>query len=350
MAVAQVLFPWAGIDDELDLQLAVSVQGASATGGGGPTALPVRFIDVSRKRVDVVGADPGWAAAEIAVTLTAPANPHGLDLTECRGHLVLEASPSATRISAPLRPSQDGSWQGRLFVTSDEIVGVATLRALITQPQPGAAPRILGSSADWIVAFDEGSGPHGSHGVSPISLQWTSFSKPDVDAGHPAELASSPGAVSFCAAGGSEPVLYLNEDIKGLQRLLDAEHPTGLQARVQEVLGTYIALQALTALVDAAVTRIGQAAVGAETEEDMADSADALDGFPALQAALEVVAEAAESVGGYDDAVEQIATAARADDDAGETLRLRSILVTAAQSVAGTPKSTADLLKEVLDA
>ena len=70
-----------------------------------------------------------------------------------------------------------------------------------------------------------------------MSILWTSFASPDD--GYPLELTALSRSVSYCDLSTAEPVLYLNDDVAGMQHLLDGKHLllTNAGARISWVRG-----------------------------------------------------------------------------------------------------------------
>lgn len=325
------LYPWPTYPEPLPVKAEVAVDGAG---------VPIRLIDNAHRRIELSHLSAPWERIEVTLTVEQPHAELGPDAVVA--HALLACVGTASRIPTVLSSVEDG-WRGVLHLHREEVSGAGTLEAVVTAnvQVPGdeelVPSRLVGRSEPWIIRFDSQHGPPG-HSRSPMKTIWEDFGDPGP--GTSAELSRVHQALSYCDVVPAEPVLYLNTAVAGLQGLLDDTKATGRRKQVQQHLGAGIALDAVLALLDAAIHQVPPL----ESEDE--PSALAL---PApLTATLQTIVEECDDFTDLADVVRRVAAAkGKSDDD--EMSRIRGLLRSTAQAYVGSRRSAEALIKGVAD-
>lgn len=324
------LYPWRTFREPLAVTAQVALDGRS---------VPVRSVDPSHRRIDLGHVLEPWQTLEIDLDVTPPADipPYA----KVSAHALVSCVSAAQRIPVPLRRSEAG-WRGRVRLDREEVRGSGMLEAVVTAsvglPDEEPAPaRLIGRSEPWSITFDSQHGPPG-RSRSPMKAVWADFSTSGD--GVPTELSRVAQALSYCDIVPSEPVLYLNKEIAGLQALLDDSKATSRRRQVQQHLGAAIALDAVLALVDAAIHAIQPPELGEETPGASL--------APPLTATLRAIVDESEDFTDLAELIRRISIAKGAGDT-DELNRVRALVRSTAQSLVGSRRSAEALIKGVSD-
>lgn len=324
------LYPWPTFREPLAVTPQVTLNGRG---------VPVRAVDLSHRRIDLGQVSEPWQTLEIDFAVTPPADTP--PYADARAHALMSCVPTAQRISVPLRANNAG-WRGLVRVVREEVYGSGSLEAVVTasvqlgdeEPVPA---RLIGRSEPWSITFDSQHGPPG-RSRSPMKAVWADFSAPGD--GAPAELSRVAQALSYCDIVPSEPVLYLNKEIAGLQALLDDSKATSRRRQVQQHLGAAIALDAVLALVDAAIHAVQPPELG--------DEAPGASLAQPLTATLRAIVDESEDFADLAELLRRISIAKGAGDT-DELSRIRALVRSTAQTLVGSRRSAEALIKGVSD-
>jgi hypothetical protein len=239
---AQELFPYKTLEVEPTLRL------SSPVVDGNPAPL------LSREgRVSLHDLPAGWNVAKLQARVTIP--PDAMDSIGARNPravLTVHCGPTNLRAVSVLEAGDDvGNWVGSIELPSVHLRERAQLYATVTGSIDGVGDRWLARSKFWSVDLQPPRDIEISGGQIPS--RWRDFTK----AG-PGENPIDPafhGEISYVDLNALEgPVIYLNEGIDGLRRLLD-ERPgrPRFGKAVRETTLDLIAQPALIAMANAAL-------------------------------------------------------------------------------------------------
>jgi hypothetical protein len=208
---ADVLFPYATLETDPTLSL------SAPTVDGAPAALLA-----AEGRVDLSDAPTGWKEARLNVRAQVPVEElDSLGVGAYNVVLTLACGPTNLRSTAVLTRSggaESSQWTGAVSIPSTMIRDRATLYVTVTGTIDGVPNRWLGASRPVVVDLHPPRIPEITGGQVPVI--WRDFTKTD-DGQNPidASLHDEQSYVDMSLPEG--PVIYLNERVSGLRRLLD---------------------------------------------------------------------------------------------------------------------------------
>ena len=290
-----------------------------------------------RERNDVASADhrrldlsEPWESATVRVTAV-PADSERPDgISGLMVHALVTCRDTLWRAPVVLAPQEDGSWLGRVELSSDVLAGTVEITATATATVDGSR-RLVGLGTAWRVVVDPGDAPRPS-GAPPFRTVWTAFRGDDA----PADVRGAPDSYAVVAAHADELVLYLNSGIEGLQDLLHADRARGPRRMVRELVGSEVARQALASVVRAAAGEV----VEMSDEDTVSPPTERI-----YRQALDAVARAMPEVAGLDELVERIAAAEHGPS--ATRFALWAEIDAAVAQLAGTTAAVSDAAKEV---
>lgn len=328
------LYAWPTVPDGFDIEPRVSLDGS---------VVPRRHIDSQHRRVDLTDIDASWDLLSIDVRGPDPiGTEHG---PEAKLYALVNC-PSTAQILPFVAKRDEGSFAAQVEIARHEIARRATLEVRVVGAaglDPAEGLRTVGASAPWTLVLEPQAGPT-SHGPAPITVIWADFAQA-VDGPHEV-LGALPHSLSFCDFEQGEPILYLNDGVSGLRELLNDPHAKGTRKETQQVLGSHIALDTVSSLVDAGIQAVIRAARDIDPEDGIADLG--APSQPVLRTALEHVTDASDSFNGLDDLLERVVTAVR-DEDSVTLDTIQSELRSSAQMAVSTQRAVERLIKAVSD-
>lgn len=221
-------------------------------------------VDVVRstdERVHLEDAPTGWDEVKLDIELAATeSRPEALSDVQLTAHVILSSSQTNTRIATVLEPSGPDRWKGVVRVHRAEIGGSMPLEAYLTAPDGDARPLLRGRSVPWTVVLDPGV-PPAAPTSTPVISKWIDFAAAD----SPVLCRQYPSSPYAVLLDGAKPVLYLNQGLKGFQKLILAEHATLERRRLRDTFSTLIASGVTRALVQAAFDELVTNSEGSET-------------------------------------------------------------------------------------
>lgn len=192
-----------------------------------------------------------WNVA--VITLVAKAPPSEIaDGSETRCVAQVECGRANSRVAVHLTevPSIRGMWKGNLELERDFWYASAELRAYVTGTIDGVTDRIIGSSEQWSIQFNDlASRPING----AIKITWTDFSNPDDDK---AFLRTYQDNYAYLSIDPDEPHLLLNRGFSGLEQLLADRRRRGLEKALHDQTRTSIADKTWSALFNVALAAI----------------------------------------------------------------------------------------------
>jgi hypothetical protein len=247
------LFPYKTLGVEPTLHL------SSPTVDGSAEALLDREGRVSLHKLP-----PGWKLARLQARVTVP--PDALEATgarDLRAVLTVHCGPTNLRAVTALEPADGaGDWVGAVELSRVQLHERASIHATVTGSVDGIDDRRLARSDPWSVDIEPPREIEIASGQIPC--RWRDFTEtPEGEA--PIDPAFH-GEISYVDLNTIEgPVIYLNEGIEGLRRLLDQRPGRPRLGRaVRETMLDLIAQPALVAMANAALTAAGDESGGAE--------------------------------------------------------------------------------------
>jgi hypothetical protein len=246
-----VLFPYKTLSTEPVLTL------SSPKVDGQPTQLLNR-----EGRIDLFDLPVGWRQARVGLRVQLPTDELAeIGASEPSVVATLNCGPTNLRVAQRLEPGQDGQWVGDFDLPRTLLVDRAELYATVAGTIGGEANRWLGRTRAVQIDISPPRSPEiGPAGQIPVV--WRDFAV--------AEEGQSPidpavhGEIAYVdLTGTTGPVIYLNDGIDGLRRLLDDRTGrSAVERAARDVVFDLIAQSALVAMFNAAV------AAAAELAED----------------------------------------------------------------------------------
>jgi hypothetical protein len=216
----------------------------------------------------------------------------------------------ATNTRIPLQLDGDGLVRsGTLHLHREEIAARCRIAAVATTTIAGVSDREVGRSYELILDADPPSVLEIA-GRSPFAMVWTDFATPAE--GAPQILTSVKDSPFWFDQSASQPVLWLNEGIPYLAKILLQERPRGRARDSQNMIGAWIASSVWSSLVERAM---GDLSSGEDGE-----AIQVLD--PLSERVLELLAPHTEGVADKAELLEQLG-AARHDADLRRGLNAR---------------------------
>jgi hypothetical protein len=153
--------------------------------------------------------------------------------------LVVFCSEAKWRKQFPLERKNGSGWRGQIEVSRNNIRGALDLQAFLVRTDDREEPVgkyahrsnvRLASSQEWKIYFDESQSPPGGY----LPTVWKDFSEDE-------ELQPKSEQIYHLDFSRNPPVLYLNNSITGLERILENQGTTGLSPAVRDTLYDSIA-------------------------------------------------------------------------------------------------------------
>lgn len=241
MATEQ-LFPYKTLEVEPTLRL------SSPTVDGSAEALLDREGRVSLHKLS-----PGWKLARLQAQVTVPPDAlEAIGARDPRAVLTVHCGPTNLRAVTALEPAEGaGNWVGAVELSRVQLHERAAIHATVTGSVDGIADRRLARSAPWSVDVQPPREIEIESGQIPC--RWRDFTEtPEGETPIDPAFHSEISYVDLNAIEG--PVIYLNEGVEGLRRLLD-QRPgrPRLGKAVRETMLDLIAQPALVAMANAAL-------------------------------------------------------------------------------------------------
>jgi hypothetical protein len=249
------LFPYPVLDTDPTLQL------SGPKVDGRPAQLLPR-----EGRVDLSERPAKWRAASVNVRVQVPVE--SLEQIGVRHHEVvatLHCAPTNLRATVPLEPDGGGGqWTGVVELPGDMLRERAVLSATVTGTVEGVAHRWLGRSQEVAVDLLPPRTPEISGGQVPVV--WRDFSKTE-DGQNPIDPALHDEMAWLDMSLPEGPVIYLNERVDGMRRLLEVR--TGrarVERAVRETALDLIAVPAIAAMANVALAGADPPGEGGEPQ------------------------------------------------------------------------------------
>jgi len=167
--------------------------------------------------------------------------------------VVAHCTRTNVRVAAPLTRSalDPHVWVGRIHLDRASFVGSATLQVTLSGTIAGRADRIALRSDAWDVRMDR---PERNPIGGAIAMRWMRFSEPSDGRENLRQWQSE---AFFLDLSGEEPVLFLNDDMDDLHKVLsDEKHlpsETALQLAVAGSIAAKVWLTMFTSAIGAVV-------------------------------------------------------------------------------------------------
>jgi hypothetical protein len=254
--------------------------------------------------IDLFDLPDGWRQARVGLRVQLPADElSSIGASEPEVVATLHCGPTNLRVARRLEPAgQAGQWVGEFDLPRTLLVDRAELYTTVAGNVGGERHRWLGRSRAVQVDIAPPRSPEiGAGGQIPVV--WRDFTATD-EGQNPIDPALHGEVAYVDLTGPAGPVIYLNDGIDGLRRLLDDR--TGrsvLERAARDVVFDLIAQSSLVAMFNAAVAAAAELAEDGEAQMPSADwQRGVLESLLPLMypdreadAALAVVTEARES-------------------------------------------------------
>jgi hypothetical protein len=198
-----------------------------------------------------------WDTARLSVQATLPEDElerRTDSWSHVRCHVLVAERASNTRLMTPLTQGPTGIWSAAVELHMDRHVARANIEAVVTATVDGEPGRVIGTSDPWTADLVART-PSRQRSVTVL---WRDFNA-DPDAA----LYSYRNDPWSLDTTGPEPILYLNEGLEGLRRLL-----SGSDRVARESLLAQIAMNTWSALFNTAISSLE----GAEWPGDWQES------------------------------------------------------------------------------
>lgn len=235
-------------------------------------------VDADRGRIRLDGID-GWRSVGLEFRLsTSEPRPSGVERPFA--YVMVTGARSNFRLPVRMRET-DAGFIGSCRLSRDSLAGTVDIQAhVVTDPSDSERARVVGDSNSWSLVVESGEAPP-LPGTPPFEIVRLHFSADDA----PSTLRTAAASYALMDVSGPAPVLYLNQDVKGLEHVIDAKSPKLEKRRLRDLIGAQIAHHALATLFRHA---LADCALDAE---DIALPDDRL-----LRQVIEKVADAVPSV------------------------------------------------------
>lgn len=256
------LFPYQVLDTDPTLTLS------------GPTVdgLPAQLLP-REGRVDLSALPVGWRTARVNARVQVPTEAlKQIGVRQYEVVVTLHCAPTNIRVTVPLEPSGGdgrGQWTGGVELPSDLLRDRAVLSATVAGTVDGVAHRWLGRSREVAVDLCPPRMPEITGGQVPVV--WRDFTIAE-DGQNPidASLHDEMSWLDMSLPDG--PVIYLNERVDGLRRLLDVRTGrTRVERAVRDTALDLIAMPAIAAMANVALAAAAPPAGTADAQWPTAD-------------------------------------------------------------------------------
>jgi hypothetical protein len=251
------LFPYLVLDTDPTLRL------SNPTVDGRPAALLPH-----ENRVDLSELADGWREARVNARVQVPVEElETMGVRQYEVVLTLHCRPTNLRSAVALEPSggeRSGQWTGSLELPRTMIRDRAFIYATVTATVNEVPHRWLGRSREVSVDLHPPRIPEITGGQVPVI--WRDFSKSD-EGQNPIDpsLHDEMSFVDMSLPDG--PVIYLNERVPGLRRLLDVRTGrTRSERAVRETALDLVATPAIVSMANAALAAAGPPEEGGEAQ------------------------------------------------------------------------------------
>ncbi|MEV0290991.1 hypothetical protein AB0H36_43260 [Kribbella sp. NPDC050820] len=251
------LFPYPVLETDPTLRL------SNPTVDGQPAPLSGR-----ENRLDLSEVTDGWKEARINARVQVPVEElETMDVRQYEVVLTLHCGPTNLRATVALEPSGgegSGQWTGSLVLPRMVIRDRGSIYATITGTVDDVPHRWLGRSREVSVDLHPPRIPEITGGQVPVI--WRDFSKAD-EGQNPIDP-SLHDEMSFVDMSLPEgPVIYLNERVPGLRRLLDMRTGrTRSERAVRETALDLVATPAIVSMANVALAAAGPSEDGGEAQ------------------------------------------------------------------------------------
>jgi hypothetical protein len=235
---------------------------------GQPSALLNR-----EHHVDLSEVADGWKEARVNARVQVPVDElDDIGVRQYEVVLTLHCGPTNLRATVGLEPTggeRSGQWTGSLEIPSTVIRDRASIYATVTGTVDDVPHRWLGRSREVSVDLHPPRVPEITGGQVPVL--WRDFAK--TEAGQNPIDASLHGEMSFVDMSLDEgPVIYLNERVRDLRRLLDVRTGrTRSERAIREMALDLVAAPAIVSMANVALAAAGPPEEGGEAQWPDAD-------------------------------------------------------------------------------
>jgi hypothetical protein len=229
-------------------------------------AEPVQLL-TREGHIDLFAAPEGWRQARIGLRVQLPIDElASIGASEPEVVATLNCGPTNLRVAQRLEPgARAGQWVGEFDLPRTLLVDRAELYATVAGTVAGEPHRWLGRTRPVQVDVAPPRSPEfGPAGQIPVV--WRDFATTE-EGQNPIDPALHNEIAYVDLAGAAGPVIYLNDGIDGLRRLLDDR--TGrspVERATREVVFDLIAQSALVAMFTAAVAAAAELAEDGEAQ------------------------------------------------------------------------------------
>lgn len=202
-------------------------------------------VDPTLRRIDLT--DVPWSTVTLAFSMTTSER-SPVDADEL-AYALVSSTRSNTRIPVPLDRIDSGHFfNASVELRREELAGAVEVVGQVLR-EDGSA-RLIGQSDPWVLVVDTSAAPP-LPGAPPFRVAWKSFASDDA----PTTLQRARTSYAVMDLTGPEPVLYLNEDVRGLQAVLESTHAKLEKRRARDTLSSGIARYAVAALLREALAK-----------------------------------------------------------------------------------------------
>lgn len=212
------------------------------------------YIEVEKRRVRLDLLED-WLEVSVQVEIRTTEGTPDPSSTET-AFLLLSVPQTNARIAAQLTSQAtetERTFVGSLKLRRSDLAGVGTISMHVADQ---ATSRVIADAEPWTVIGDLGVAPP-NQGAPPFASQWLPFKDSNLPAIVARAVKIDPHALFvFDAESPDKPILYLNDSIDGLKKIIEAPSPHNERRRQQQVLAGSIARDASRALFVAALGRV----------------------------------------------------------------------------------------------
>lgn len=251
------LFPYPVLDTEPTLRL------SGPTVDGQPAPLLSR-----ENRVDLSELPGDWAEARVNVRVQVPVEElKQIGVSEYGVVLTLHCGPTNLRATVALEPSggaSGGQWTGSLNLSRIVLRDRATVYATVVGTIDGVAHRRLGRSRDIPVDLSPPRIPEITGGQVPVL--WRDF-RQTANGQNPIDPSLHDEMSCLDMSLPEGPVIYLNERVPGLRRLLEVRTGrTQVERSIRDTALDLVAVPAIVGMANVALAASGSTEGGDEAE------------------------------------------------------------------------------------
>jgi hypothetical protein len=235
--VSSVLYPYKTLKAELAFDV-----GPPALDGTADSSLR----QPEGRSVNLFQARAPWRVARLPVSVRVDANSlkaYESENGETSLLIVVNCRPTNTRHAVPLKPVQDGHWEGAFELDRDNYRDRVELRAVLNPRSGPLARKPVGFAPAWRVYFDE---PPSFRFRGTLAVRWVNFKAPEA----PALAKEFPDSTHVVSFDGAMPEVLLNSSFPGLEAILkDQPNRRGKDKALHDMQRTSIARAVWLALV-----------------------------------------------------------------------------------------------------